>query len=109
MEAQAGLALMLFAGLLGSGLFSLLLRRGSYGFLGNALLGILGAFIESRMSWLSQWTFFLEIEEKYLNTIRPSGAIWEGLWPGFFAGATFFLIFGVLKAMFYRPSTVHED
>jgi len=109
MEAQGGLALMLFAGLLGSGLFSLLIRRGSYGFLGNALLGILGAFIESRMSWLTNWSFFLEMEEKYLNTILPTGAIWEGLWPGFFAGAAFFLIFGVLKAIFYRPSSVYED
>jgi uncharacterized membrane protein YeaQ/YmgE (transglycosylase-associated protein family) len=109
MEAQGELALMLFAGLLGSGLFSLLLSRGSYGFLGNALLGIFGAFIESRMSWLNQWAFFLEIEEKYLNTIRPAGDIWEGLWPGFFAGAAFFLIFGVLKAIFYRPNTVYED
>lgn len=109
MDSQSALALMLFAGLLGSGLFSLLIRRGSYGFLGNALLGVLGAFFESRQGYLANWALLQQWQAEYLSAITPTGELWAGVWPGFFAGAGFFLIFGVLKAIFYRPAVVLDD
>ena len=109
MEEQLTLIIALSAGLLGANLFSVLSRRMSYGFLGNSLLGILGAFFEFQQGLLTRWPHFVDLEARYLAGIRPSGPIWESLWPGFFAGLSFFLIFGLLKAIVYRPAPLNED
>ena len=109
MEEQLTLIMALFAGLIGANLFSILSKRMSYGFLGNSLLGILGAFFEFERGLLSRWPQYLRLEADYLTLIRPEGPIWESLWPGFFAGLSFFLIFGILKAIVYRPAVSNED
>ena len=109
MEAQLTLIIALCAGLLSANLFSVLSRRMSYGFLGNSLLGILGAFFEYQQGLLTRWPPYVNLEAQYLTGIRPSGALWESLWPGFFAGLVLFLIFGLLKAIVYRPAPSNQD